>query len=325
MPFFQTYQQTIQNISDFQNKDIPFLFILNFNKTEGFCSAISSLDPAQIQYSIHGQNLAPNRSDQKIHLKSNSISFGEYYSMFTKLQNEIENGNSYLTNLTCSSELETDLDLPELFQIAHAKYKLWVKDRFVVFSPECFIKIDGTDIFTFPMKGTINAAVPNAENILIQDSKEDAEHYTIIDLLRNDLHIVARDVSVSRFKYIDRIKTHDGELLQMSSQIQGTLRPEFENDFGALLDRMLPAGSVTGAPKKKTLEIIEQIENHQRGFYTGVFGVGSKNSLEVAVMIRFIEKIDNKLVFKSGGGITFDSEPQKEYQEMINKIYVPIF
>jgi len=87
--------------------------------------------------------------------------------------------------------------------------------------------------------------------------------------------------------------------------------------------QLLPAGSITGAPKSKTVEIIAKAENYKRNYYTGIFGVYDGNTLESAVMIRFIEKDFGQLYFKSGGGITSMSDPVKEYDELIQKIYVP--
>ena len=92
-----------------------------------------------------------------------------------------------------------------------------------------------------------------------------------------------------------------------------------------ILLKLLPAGSICGAPKKKTLEIISKYETYERGYYTGVFGIFDGNNLHSAVMIRFIEKSDGKFIFKSGGGITSLSDPMDEYQELIDKVYVPIY
>jgi para-aminobenzoate synthetase component 1 len=87
---------------------------------------------------------------------------------------------------------------------------------------------------------------------------------------------------------------------------------------------LLPAGSILGAPKKKTLEIILEAENFSRGFYTGVCGFFDGTNLDSCVMIRLIEKENDQLFFKSGGGITHLSKIKDEYQEVKNKIYVPI-
>ena len=88
---------------------------------------------------------------------------------------------------------------------------------------------------------------------------------------------------------------------------------------------MLPAGSICGAPKKKTVEIIQKVEGYDRGYYTGIFGHFDGRDLDSAVAIRFIEKQGKNLIFKSGGGITFQSDWKKEYDEMQKKVYVPIY
>ena len=151
-----------------------------------------------------------------------------------------------------------------------------------------------------------------------------AEHHTIVDLIRNDLSIVATDVQVNRLMYIDRISTNRGDLLQMSSQISGQLPADYRQSIGTILAKLLPAGSICGAPKPKTLEIIRQVECYQRGYYTGVFGVFDGKDLDSCVLIRYLEMEGGELVFKSGGGITFLSYCQAEYNEIIQKIYVPI-
>ena len=92
--------------------------------------------------------------------------------------------------------------------ISQAKYKLYYNDQFVVFSPETFVQIRNGVITTFPMKGTIDAALPEADRRIIEDEKEAAEHVTIVDLLRNDLSMVSRDVYVKRYRFIECIHTN---------------------------------------------------------------------------------------------------------------------
>ena len=111
----------------------------------------------------------------------------------------------------------------------------------------------------------------------------------------------------------------------MSSKISGNIRSKYKDNLGDLIDAITPAGSVSGAPKKRTCEIIEEIENYERGFYTGVCGYFDGLNVDSAVMIRFIEKQGDKLFYKSGGGITSKSVLEDEYNELNQKIYVPIF
>ena len=175
------------------------------------------------------------------------------------------------------------------------------------------------------MKGTIDATLPDAESRLINDVKEAAEHATIVDLIRNDLSMVAEQVRVARYRYCDRLETNKGAIFQTSSEICGTLPADYPSRMGEIIFRLLPAGSITGAPKPKTMSIIEEAEGYERGFYTGVMGYCDGKNLDSAVMIRFIEQEAGRLYYKAGGGITSKSDLQSEYNEMIQKIYVPIY
>ena len=174
------------------------------------------------------------------------------------------------------------------------------------------------------MKGTIDASKANAKEQILNDPKETAEHTMIVDLMRNDLNMVGVKTRVPKFRYIDKIKAGDKELLQVSSEIKAELSENWHKNLGTILDRLTPAGSISGTPKQSTLKIINSVETSSRGLYCGVFGVFDGNSLKSAVMIRAIEKEGDKLYYHSGGGITLDSDLEMEYQELIDKIYLPI-
>jgi len=262
--------------------------------------------------------------DAEIEFEKFPISFEDYKPKFDRIINELNFGNSYLINLTQPTPISTNLSLQEIFETSDAKFKLRYKDQFVVFSPERFVEIKGNNIFTHPMKGTIDATLPDAEQKLLNDKKELAEHYTIVDLLRNDLNLVAKKVQVNNFRYIDKIETNDGSLLQASTEISGELTDDWKSQIGTIFSKLLPAGSITGAPKRKTVSTILETECYDRGWYTGVFGVFDGKSLDSAVMIRFIEEKDGEMIFKSGGGITAKSDARAEYNELIQKVYVPI-
>jgi para-aminobenzoate synthetase component 1 len=113
-------------------------------------------------------------------------------------------------------------------------------------------------------------------------------------------------------------------LLQVSSEICGELDADYANHLGGILLKLLPAGSVSGAPKPKTLEIIKAVEEEVRGYYTGVFGYFNGEDLDSGVMIRFIENSQGRYFYRSGGGITTQSDVESEYQETIDKVYVPV-
>jgi para-aminobenzoate synthetase component 1 len=154
--------------------------------------------------------------------------------------------------------------------------------------------------------------------------KEKCEHNTIVDLLRNDLSMVSDNVHVSRYRYIDRIKTHNGEILQTSSEIAGKLPSDWHSRLGDIIFKLLPAGSICGAPKPATLKLIADAERSPRGWYTGVWGYYDGTTLDTAVMIRCLARINGKTYFHSGGGITINSCAEDEYNEVLQKIYLPI-
>lgn len=304
----------------------PFLFIIDFSMENPVVLAPEETGQ-DVLYDIEGSTnfTGSPESRQPLVFEKFPVSFGEYRERFDSVCAEIRRGNSYLLNLTCRTEIRTNYSLFEIFRFSQAKFKLLYKDLFVVFSPEIFIQIDENRIRSFPMKGTINAGIEDAERKILEDAKELAEHYTIVDLIRNDLSMVAKKVRVERFRYVDRVRTNTGELLQVSSSICGDLDDDYRARIGNILFELLPAGSVTGAPKEKTVEIIRETEAYDRKYYTGVFGFFDGSKLNSGVMIRFIEKTGDRLVYKSGGGITSFSDAFLEYNEMVDKVYVPVF
>lgn len=303
----------------------PFIFILDFELKNPVILKIGQI-PNDIYYKFNDiKNYTLSGTQSKpLHFLPNPMPIGQYTKAFDAAKKEILYGNSFLLNLTFPTPIETNYTLRELFNISHARYKLYYKDQFIVSSPEIFIKIINGKIFTFPMKGTIDASIPDAMSNILNDVKETAEHYTIVDLLRNDLSMVATNVKVNKFRYIDKLVTSTKTLLQVSSEIEGTLPIDFNENLGTIFAKLLPAGSISGAPKKKTVEIIKANEIDDRGYYTGVFGIFDGNNVDSGVMIRYIEKQDDKLIYRSGCGITYRSECTSEYQEMIDKVYIPL-
>lgn len=304
----------------------PFLFIIDYKIKNIVITEIHEAEKENIFFKINNHTNFPFSKTPKreIEIFKKPIPFEKYLESFAKVEAHIKRGDSFLVNLTQPTEIEINLSLREIFEHSSAKYQLYFKDEFVVFSPEIFIKIVDGIISSHPMKGTISTEIPNALEIILNDEKELAEHTTIVDLIRNDLSIICEKVWVKKFRYIDKIVTHHSELLQVSSEIKGKLPQNWQENIGDILLKLLPAGSVTGAPKQETLKIIQEAENYKRGFYTGIFGIFDGENLDSGVMIRFIEKTANGLVFKSGGGITAKSDAKFEYNEMIEKIYLPI-
>ena len=326
---FCSRQEAIRRMNQWGGESSPFLFLIDYAQETCLAERLEEIDPQEIQFNLNGSTNQPEGLTQPLRRPFSwhvhPLKESQYRQSFQQVVDAIHAGNSYLVNLTAPTPVETDLTLVEIFQRSEARYKLWVKNHFVVFSPEIFVRICEGQISSYPMKGTIDARIPQAEQIILHDEKEAAEHATIVDLIRNDLSQIATHVHVARYRYIDRLETHHGPLLQVSSEVTGTLPATWQSCVGDLLFTLLPAGSITGAPKPKTLEIIAKAEGYERGFYTGVMGIYDGKQLDSAVMIRFMEQQGERMLFKSGGGITAKSDCHKEYEELIQKIYVPIY
>jgi para-aminobenzoate synthetase component I len=302
---------------------IPFFFMIDFEEQ---CPKVFPLGalPEDLYFktALFSKHPAKRTFINPVSFKKYPIKFSEYKQSFLKVKKALKKGESYLLNLTFQTPIKTNIGLTETYMRSASPYKLLFNNQFVSFSPESFIKIKEGKIYTFPMKGTIDANLPKAEKQILLDKKEIAEHNTIVDLLRNDISMVAKKVNVEKLRYIDTIKTNTKTLLQVSSKISGVLPKDYPKKIGDIITKLLPAGSISGAPKRETLNIIRQTENNKRGYYTGVMGVFDGENLDSAVLIRFIENINGQLVYKSGGGITFLSNAESEYQELIDKIYV---
>lgn len=315
----------VKTMNRWGQQKVPFLFIIDFEMMNPLILKLNEVDATEIFYSINGfTNVVNEKHAETIVIEKLPGAFSSYKQKFDKVLAYLEYGDTFLTNLTIATEITFDGSLKDFFFQSSAKYKLLFKNQFLVFSPETFVQIKNGKIFSYPMKGTIDASLPNAKEKILSDKKELAEHVTIVDLIRNDLSQVSSSVNVNRFRYIDEVRTGSKNLFQVSSEVCGQLESDYTNHLGDILLKLLPAGSVSGAPKPKTLEIIKEIEEENRGYYTGVFGYYNGSELDSGVMIRFIENRAGKYFYRSGGGITTQSIVESEYQEAIDKVYVPV-
>ncbi len=305
----------------------PFLFAVDFEMREGFFIP-DPLSQRDILFDVKGISNAtriPSFTPPANYLfEAVPESYSTYLHRFNVVMDRLKRGDSYLNNLTIKTPLRNSLSLEEIFRCSRATYKLCLPGKWVCFSPECFVRIEQGKVRTFPMKGTIDARLSHARDVILNDPKETAEHNTIVDLLRNDLSRIATRVQVNRFRYIDELETNKGAILQVSSEIEGTLPEDYFGHLGTFIFELLPAGSISGAPKEATLRIIRKAEREPRGFYTGVAGYFDGEVLESFVLIRFIEQYGSRFFFRSGGGITAHSSGRKEYREAIQKIYLPL-
>jgi len=318
--------EAIGKINEYAVKGIPFLFATDF---EGLNSAVLTqpeMETNGVLFRIgrSGNDQPGTDTVRPFSFIPKPVKYKTYSQAFEKVSWHLKRGDTYLINLTFATELQTELSLRDIFNCSVAPCKLLFDDQFVVFSPEPFIRIKDGMIRSNPMKGTIDASIPDAETVLLNDRKEFFEHNTIVDLIRNDLSMIASSVKVERFRYIEKIRTNRKDLLQMSSEISGILPADYIHHLGNDIFTLLPAGSISGAPKERTVEIIREAEADSRGFYTGIFGYFDGRDFSSAVMIRFIEKADGVVRFRSGGGITALSDCKSEYLELIDKVYVPL-
>ncbi|MFT4145453.1 MAG: aminodeoxychorismate synthase component I [Mobilitalea sp.] len=305
----------------------PFLFIINYELNEAFlCEHPDKCN--SFRFALNNRPMlfpSVEAHAKRVYFQSFPIGEDQYTHKFNRIHQGLRRGDSFLANLTVKTPVETNLSLNEIFERSDAPYKIYLPGRFVCFSPERFVKISQGIISSNPMKGTISASIPNAAEKILADFKETAEHSTIVDLIRNDLSIVAKHVEVKRFRYFDSIITQSGEeILQVSSEITGRLPENYREHLGDIFLKLLPAGSISGAPKDATVKLIGEAEQEDRGFYSGIFGCFDGKNVDSAVMIRFIEELNGKLYFRSGGGITAYSQCKEEYKEVLKKIYLPI-
>lgn len=316
---FSPFTEVAKQLDLWGEKGIPFVFLVDYSLEKAWAGSEKEATELGILFEFDGSGVP----SEQVSFQKYPLSFESYADKFKLVQAGLKRGDSFLLNLTAETPIETTLTLNQIFEKADAPYKLLVKDLFTCFSPETFVRINGNEIASFPMKGTLKVNSTNQATQLQNDPKEKAEHATIVDLIRNDLSKVAFPIRVEKYQYIDKVKTNTGELWQMSSKITGELMPELRGKYGSILLELVPAGSITGAPKRATMQIIQEAEKYERGFYTGIMGKFDGKSFNSGVMIRFIEKQSGSLVFKSGGGITVFSDVKKEYDELIQKVYLP--
>lgn len=305
----------------------PFLFIIDFEQRKPLVIPLEDINPEILQYDfpeVTNRASAPIPTVEHIIFKAVPIPFTLYNQAYELVQHHLHRGDSYLLNLTFPTAITTNLSIRQMFHLAKAPYCLWWRDHFTCFSPETFVRIRQGNIFSYPMKGTLDTARSGGSQQLLDNPKEKAEHATIVDLIRNDLSQVAKQVRVNRYRYLDEIRTTQGGIWQTSSEISGKLPVDYQDKIGDLLFQLLPAGSISGAPKPKTVEIIQAAEGGSRGYYTGVAGIFDGQNLDSAVLIRYAEQTPEGVFFRSGGGITTFSRAEDEYQEMIRKVDLPI-
>lgn len=258
------------------------------------------------------------------------MSFEEYSCALRDVKNQIAHGNTYQVNYTYNHKVSADCEGFALYQAVLASqmtpYNAYIKNDYeeiLSFSPELFFEIKDGVIKTKPMKGTIKRGATDEEDakrkeFLRSDDKNRAENVMIVDLLRNDLSIVAKTGTV-RVDRLFEIETHK-TLHQMTSEVSAEVKEDVT--LYEIFEALFPCGSVTGAPKISTMEIIEALEQGKRDIYCGAIGVISPDSAVFSVPIRILQKENTATHYRCrvGGGIVWDSDCCEEWQETLTKI-----
>jgi para-aminobenzoate synthetase component 1 len=252
---------------------------------------------------------------------------GEYLELVKKIINYIKKGDVYEVNLSHRFEARYHGDPYDiffnLFHLNPAPFSALLNfgDNIIISnSPERFLKAEGTQVETRPIKGTISRGKTKKEDeknrfLLAGSEKEDAELSMIVDLLRNDLGKVCEYGSV-RVKEHKRVEGFS-DVWHLLSIVEGRLRKE--ETYASLIRACFPGGSITGCPKIRSMEIIDELETYARNIYTGMIFIGNDHRLDSSIVIRTIIAKDGILYFNVGGAVVYDSIPQGEYQETLAK------
>ncbi len=263
-----------------------------------------------------------------LHLKTDE---GEYKRAIERIKEYIRAGDTYQVNYTIRGAFDFNGDPVDLYEALRASQpvpyggvirrgNLWI----LSLSPELFFRIDGGRIVSRPMKGTVRRGRHLVEDVqlarwLKNDEKNRAENVMIVDLIRNDLGRLSRpgSVRVPRLFEVERYET----LFQMTSTVEGELKwDKGLFDVKEVFRAIFPCGSVTGAPKIRTMEIIGELEQHPRGVYCGAIGFMHRDQAQFNVAIRTLTLMDGTGEIGIGSGVTMDSDPLGEYRESVLKM-----
>ena len=261
----------------------------------------------------------------ELSIKSDFMSIDRYSKKIETIKSELKEGNTYQINFTTdriykplNNPLQTYLSVS---RVACPKFGYYINtgcNSVLSFSPERFIKVKNNMIESWPMKGTRGRSMDKEEDInLIEDlrnsRKDFSEHLMIVDLLRNDIGKIAKNmtVDVDPIFQIDSFPT----VHQMVSRVHAAL--EEGTRFIDIIKAMFPSGSVTGAPKESSMNIINSIEDYSRGIYTGAIGHFTDiNEYDFNIAIRTMVSDNEEAKYYSGGGIVWESNTQDEYSEI---------
>lgn len=264
---------------------------------------------------------------KEVLLKSN-FTKEEFEKSVLKIKEHIEKGDIYQANLTqrftCdieNSSYELYNDLRDVSKAPFGAFLNFEDFNILSNSPERFIKCSDKKIITSPIKGTRPRGKDKEEDLklkeeLLNSEKDKSELLMIVDLERNDISKISK-INTVKVPELFKIESY-ANVHHLVSTICGELNDDIT--LSDIINSTFPGGSITGAPKIKSMEIIEKLEPTKRNVYTGSIGyIGFCGNIDLNIAIRTIIKKNNKVYFQVGGGITYDSNPSDEYQETLDK------
>jgi para-aminobenzoate synthetase component 1 len=323
---FICFYDTILIFDNIRKK--TFLVSINFENDRSFKTKFNQMKKFFKKKIEDSHNFKSKSLEIKMENLTSNMRVSYYISSIERIKNYIKEGDVYQINFSHRFEVKGSFESYPLFlklqKVNPAPYSAYFNfNDFVLISnsPELFLKKEGAKIITKPMKGT-RKRVKNSEvnkkiiNDLLSSEKDRAELIMIVDLERNDLGKICEygSVKVKKLINLEKYKT----VYQTTSTIEGKVRKEV--NLIDIIKATFPGGSITGAPKKRAMEIIEELEPTKRNFYTGCLGYfGFNENLQLNILIRTLLFKNNKIFYPAGGGIVWDSIPEKEYEETLTK------
>lgn len=313
---FDHLRQTLMIIANYKSKE----------GKEGYEKALKEIEDI-IHFIIEEMNVTQEQIEEKPEFTCN-LSKEEFINMVDKVKEHIKEGDIFQAVVSRRFESEYKGSLLNTYRILRttnpSPYMYYIhtdKIEIAGASPETLIKLEHKKLTTFPVAGTRKRGKDEIEDMalmkeLLEDEKELAEHNMLVDLARNDIGQIAEfgTVKVEEYQKIHRFS----KVMHITSKVTGMLKEGY--DGCDAISTLLPAGTLSGAPKIKACQIIDSLEPVPRGIYGGAIGyLDFSGNVDVCIAIRTAIKKDNKVYVQAGAGIVSDSVPIKEYEECENK------
>lgn len=313
---FDNYRQKIILIINIKVENLE----VNYRKAEIELKAMADLI-------INGKKA----EERPLKIKSDYRSYfskEQYCNMVVKAKEYIKEGDIFQVVLSNKIEAEIEGSILDAYRVLRSTnpspYMFYFYSNDIEISgasPETLVKLENNKLYTFPLAGTRKRGKDEEEDLelekeLLADEKELAEHNMLVDLGRNDIGKISEINSVKVDKYMSIEKF--SHVMHIGSTVSGTLR--VDKDALDAIDSILPAGTLSGAPKLRACEIINELEGNKRGIYGGAIGyIDFTGNLDMCISIRLAFAKNGKVFIRSGAGIVADSVPENEYEECINK------